>query len=107
VYLLPNIEFVFCPIKSLQFGPSKLLSFLEGKNTTPSIDINMQESVNRSGYLSIDGRNKLLPYLCKDIKNKPISGLWVYNDTIEHECKGKNATNELLSKVLDYRLWTH
>ena len=107
VYLLPNIEFIIWQIKSLQFGSSKLLSALEGKHTH-GYTVNFNTAVEKSGFLSIDGRNKLIPYTTKEIKKRPISGLWVYNDILTPNCKRKLTNNKFVRKAcLNYQVWSH
>ena len=107
IYLIPNIEFVICPIKSLSFANSKLLSALEGKSDEDR-SYNFESTAHKSGFLSIDGRGKLSPYLSKDIKDKTISGLWIYNDTVERESKGKNAINQLVqNSCLNNQVWAY
>ncbi|CAI2383653.1 unnamed protein product [Moneuplotes crassus] len=106
-YLIPNIEFIFCPIKSLPFGSSKALGCLEGK-ASPEYSINFKDCRERSGFLSIDGKNKLIPYTTSEIKNKPISGLWIYNDTLKFEKKSKVSPNKLVQKTcLNWQVWSH
>lgn len=56
----------------------------------------------------MDNRGKIIPYLTKDIKSKPISGLWIYNDSFEYGGKGKLTTNQVVqSSCLNYLVWTH
>lgn len=95
-YLIPNVEFAICPIKTITFGSSKLLSALEQKPGCDAYDFD--DISNRSGYMTHDGRGKFIPYFHKDIKSKPISGIWIYNDTVEYDEKSKTSVNQLVQK---------
>ena len=107
VYLIPNIEFEICAIKSIHFGNSKLLSILEHKYANDE-GLNFEEISYRSGFLSYDSKGKFHPYLRKDIKRNPICGLWIYNDTIEIEGKSKQQTKHLIEKSwLNHQVWTY
>jgi hypothetical protein len=106
VYLIPNIEFIIWPIKLIPFSSWKLLSALESKSGQENYDF--YDATHKSGFLSVDGRGKLVPYMVKDIKQNPISGIWIYNDFTQEEMKGKNVINKIVQKAwLNYQVLTH
>lgn len=88
VYLIPNIEFSIIPIKPLQIVPSKVLASLEPK-IEPDDSLDILGPYEKYGFITINEKSKITLNYQSEVKSKPISGVWIYDDSTSHKSKSK------------------